>query len=175
MDGRKTQTRRVIKPQPASVTATAKDGWCFSHGEFGHKSIYCPYGQPGDRLWVRETWAPDVELGEERDGLSIYGVAYRERDENYLDEVKWRPSIHMPRWASRITLEVTDVRAERVQDISIDDILAEGIERDDSDSQYWRENTGHRFVELWNFINEKRGYSWASNPWVWVVEFKVVS
>jgi hypothetical protein len=85
---------------------------------------------------------------------------------------KWRPSIHMPRWASRITLEVTDVRVERVQEISEEDAKTEGVTP--SIVGEWWDHLKYRagFQTLWNSINEKRGFGWDENPWVWVVEFK---
>jgi len=92
--------------------------------------------------------------------------------------VPWTPSIHMPRWASRIQLRITDVRVERVQDISIDDIEAEGITHPldgPHANQYWREEMGNDFAKLWDSINAKRGYGWDSNPWVWVIEFERIA
>lgn len=157
LDGRKTQTRRVIKPQGEPYTIEDVD------------VLKCPYGIPGDRLWVRETFADlrgmgfghkwayraDTPEGSESDRIRIgYGV-------------RWKPSIHMPRWASRITLEITDIRVERVQDITYIDAKAEGVE-------YEKGYTDPReaFATLWNSINAKRDYGWAMNPWVWIIEFK---
>lgn len=181
--GNKTQTRRVMKPQP-------NDGWWpASYGEVhklvdglpdpdkvigwgpcddeGLEAYASKYGRPGDRLWVRETFDEGIGHGH---------VIYRATcDDTHARNVeKWRPSIFMPRWASRLTLEVTEVRVERVQDISEDDILAEGIQNPIGDLPgfvspvYYREC----FERLWDSINAKRGHPWESNPWVWVVEFK---
>ena len=151
--------------------------------------MVCPYGQPGDRLWVREThrfWKPDPS------GLDghIYRSPLWEGAETVLspeyrggptlpdDEDPWRPSIHLPKWAARIWLEVADVRVERVQDISEEDVKAEGLRGDVYGEEIGigpREDGRSRsiyFMGLWDSINAKRGYSWESNPWVWVVEFE---
>lgn len=117
------------------------------------------------RLWVRETF---VDLRPHQDR---YG--YKATD---LDIVtKWRPSIFMPRWASRITLEVVSVRPERLHDITEDDAKAEGVWTDSTDMRMLSSSTKNHvgaFARLWDEINEKRGYSWGSNPWIWRVEFK---
>ncbi|MDE2107430.1 MAG: hypothetical protein KGL39_60095, partial [Patescibacteria group bacterium] len=155
----------------------------------------CPYGAPGDRLWVRETFAMvgrmDINSGEpiacgpgekdfpERDCV----VAYRANSniefcdgDGFMGEMadrddmpKWRPSIHMPRWASRITLEVTGVRVERVHDICGVDALAEGVE--DSDES----TAPMSFAQLWDSINAERGLGWDKNPWVWVINFRRIT
>ena len=179
LDGRKTQTRRVVKPQPYQIETS----WLRPvPGEWWkHLRPRLPYGIPGDRLWVRETWAEyvDVESGVHDDER----FCYRATDKMMLP-VKWRPSIHMPRWASRITLEVTGVRVERLQEISEADARVEGVGRDTNPCDHVRQSCAdigclgptHRasFCELWDTLNAKRGYSWESNPWVWVVEFKLV-
>lgn len=138
-------------------------------------TAFCPYGQPGDRLWVRETWQGpliDEELEEEFHQSPDYFkkpefCAYRATDT--LDAINadgealgWRPSIHMPRWASRILLEVTSVRVERLQDISEADAEAEGPPKHFNS---WRDN----FCALWQKINGDG--SWDANPWVWAIEF----
>lgn len=129
----------------------------------------CPYGQPGDRLWVREACMV-CDIGIEQH------VAYRadgEPDESWLRPLRWRPSIHMPRWASRITLEVTGVRVERLQDISDADAKAEGAPMSWASAQYrggtWRQG----FSDLWRQINGPD--SWDANPFVWVVSFKRIT
>lgn len=209
LEGRKTQTRRVIKPQP---TIIAKDAY-FTRGldvprnKSGLDSgcdIKCPYGVPGDKLWARETFVieTNVGLGSDckppfDDGRPLNWVNnfegddsweqchYRATDpapelayDDYDDtQCRWRPSIHMPRWASRINLKITDIRVERVQDISDEDVIAEGIET----SPEYRDGVPFvdlRYVikdfhKLWDSINEKRGYGWDKNPFVWVVEFKI--
>lgn len=156
----------------------------------------CPYGAPDDRLWVRETWQYTDWT---EDGYPFIGYAADEsralmdrgiRDEwsdkladvwtdlsapenyaidNRAADRRWRPSIHMPRWASRITLELTGVRVERLQDISHDDVLAEGIDRCNSSSRIM---ALERFEKLWNGLNADRGCGWDANPWVWVLEFR---
>lgn len=186
LDGRKTQTRRVVKP-PLNVDSTAytrrsthtPDGQVIVIGvtndgrEWGRR----PYAEIGDRLWVRETWQRCLECGltNWREGANSNGTICQHCDASLG---KWKPSIHMPRQRSRITLEVTGVRVQRVQDITHDDAVAEGVRTGN-----WRKNEGkkrhplwscafNRFVILWDSINAKRGYSWESNPWVWVVEFR---
>ena len=185
LDGRKTQTRRVIKFRSLPeipVTSMYEHGgfegepftqsWSADHA--GEKSIVveqgikCPYGQPGDRLWVREAFHSWHEDGNH----AIYradGEDQRvgKRHESY-GVGRWSPSIHMPRWASRITLEVTGVRVERVQKISAKDLVAEGAITKDP---FNVTNRPH-FQRLWDWINTKRGFGWEKNPWVWVVEFK---
>ncbi|MFV0929349.1 hypothetical protein [Pseudomonas jessenii] len=230
--GHKTVTRRAVTPQPTLET----DDWILDTGGTGKWMAsgpspatggtrqtrgwkHCPFGQPGERLYVRETWS-DVNL------QGAPGIAYRADDEvldlmedetflddngafNYDDprskpyqfscwsedlmsgtEGRWRPSIHMPRWASRILLEITDVRVERLQDGEGETTyesryLAEGINRihhGDGDYAYHALNTEpmpgnwswpeDAFKDLWNSLNGTG--AWDSNPWAWVVEFKRV-
>lgn len=178
IDGRKTQTRRILKPQP--VRGSSPTGPMWGHrdlpGEFA-ESIFstcatgmltCPYGKSRDQLWVRETFSDDwCDKG--------YPVQYRadgDLDADMYDAgVKWRPSIFMPRRASRITLEITSVRVERLQEISEEDAKAEGV----TDSYPEQEcNSDRPFAEgfgyLWDSINAAKA-PWASSPWVWVVGF----
>lgn len=189
LDGRKTQTRRV-------VTGKFALEW-LAPGMFAPSYVaerendLCPYGQPGDRLWVRETWARlrfyrDWETGHVDDwepddnGTAVYSA-----DEGWEDggnSVKergfqWRPSIFMPRDASRITLELTEVRVQRVQDITDDDACAEGMT-----DEVLREldmlshaNARDAYSWLWDSLNVKRGYGWESNPWVWALTFTQVT
>jgi hypothetical protein len=194
LDGRKTQTRRLVKPQPeefdgAGVSAnygTAGEPWWVAVPSIEHYSR-CPYGQPGDRLWVRETFGYCKHMP----GKNGKGLEYRaDGVRRYFDGLpvpkdgfafgfpeskvfRWKPSIHMPRWASRLDLEVTDVRVERVQDISEADACHEGapaiVGRNIGPVTY-REG----FRELWDSINFKRGYGWDANPWCWCISFKVV-
>lgn len=199
LEGRKTQTRRVIKPQPAIVTG--RDGvtpvmrWrdrIDTPLVVGPDCLrrYCPYGAPGDRLWVRETWAASLDSDGDMQEPIIYRATYDEslygplvprfdaRATEIWDTVGntgWRPSIHMPRAYSRITLEVTGVRVERVQDITLEDARREGCEEPDWPRYYKGElvfDAREAFQHLWNDINGPRGYGWQVNPWVWVVEFK---
>src|SRR5690348_2670942 len=167
LEGRKTQTRRVVKPQPEFAEMpewfTMSDGtWRVVEEEYpeeGSVHYRCPYGQPGDRLWVRETWQP-IQLHDTTTGKTMRNALYREGNEiPFID--RWRPSIHMPRWASRITLEITNVRVERLEDISGWDVRAEGVET-------WMDvhpdiaevclNYKDNFYYLWNSINAKRGF-----------------
>jgi hypothetical protein len=180
LEGRKSTTRRVINPQPAYrdsklsscdwtwITKTKLVGW--PEEEFCVEMIkHCPYGQAGDRLWVRETFAlePKSAVGDK--------VLYRADAEQ--KSWAWKPSIFMPRWASRITLEVIGVKVERVKDISIEDSKAEGVM---PDYAHQCADLGHPhdsrslFHRLWDSINAKRGYGWDKNPWVWVISFKRV-
>ena len=130
--------------------------------------IQCPYGKPGDKLWVRETWG--LYDTEPKDGPENATVFYRATDGGRYDlrYQKWRPSIFMPRWASRITLEMVDVRIERLQDMSEGDVYKEGcIVCPKTDMRPFVV-----FETLWDSINVKRGFGWDKNPWVWVVSFK---
>lgn len=180
LDGRKTQTRRVVNPQSLLDNKTRVTA-CYE----------CPYGAPGDRLWVRETWRA-VELDNGNDGILYKADNHFKSIENsqaaadlwcdaYADRKygnKWRPSIFMPRWASRIALAVTDVRVERLQEISEEDAIAEGLQKEVISVGYQNDSVTLRarpkFVYLWDKINSDRGYSFESNPWVWVISFKVV-
>lgn len=189
LDGRKTQTRRIINPQPE---LTQKSGFKWKGGLFGagsddretnrnfaHKK--CPFGKIGDRLWVRETFCivHDEQFGEENwidyratPKYSDKKPAGWDAEPNDPEALNWSPSIHMPRWASRITLEITDVRVERLQEASDDDFKAEGypLEREltggSTDAFCW-------FRHLWDSVS-KPDCNYESNPWVWVIEFKRV-
>lgn len=157
--GTKTQTRRVIK----KYTPLAA----------------CPYGKKGDKLWVRETWSHDAPTLEEcrsrhedimTGGSCVsYGPYYKASEEN-PETLKWKPSIFMPRWASRITLRLTDVRIERVQDITNSEALAEGTPDLRTMENGW--DMRDCFRELWDSISKKRGYGWDKNPLVWVLQFE---
>ncbi|PBP44229.1 hypothetical protein [Pseudomonas syringae] len=223
LDGRKTVTRRAVKANKAHADGFMMldhgSGW-WPYNAFGDFSsdhegmeypIACPYGKPGDRLWVRETWS-DVNL------QGAPGIAYRAdgdvrdlmEDASFLDEDgafnyddprsepyqfacwsedllggkegRWRPSIHIPRWASRILLEITAVRVERLQDISEDQARAEGVRlyTDHAELGEWWHVDGietysadprKSFELLWTCV----GGDWNANPWVWAVEFKRVT
>lgn len=168
----KTQTRREVNPQPSRTLHQGKgDLACWFEKSYHSETWKCPYGKPGDRLWVRETFC-DIPL---RSGKM--GFAYRADGESAFDQIeegydwlgKWKPSIFMPRVASRITLEIVKVRVERLQDISEQDAKTEGVEPNNkwplSSSKYRR-----GFIDIWESINGNG--SWAKNPWVWVMEFK---
>lgn len=183
----KTQTRRVVTLREFGVTDTPgydfrfRDRRLFWHNYRAADFIArrCPYGKPGDRLWVRETFCvvDDTEHGGERwvdyratPRYSEHHPAGWDSAPNDAEALKWKPSIHMPRWASRITLEVTDIRVERVQDIGTLDAMAEGaapLPVVGGTASYT-----HGFRVLWDSINAKRGYGWDVNPWCWVVTFR---
>lgn len=196
--GTKMQTRRAVKPQPfpdrlhRSVDSPSDScipgehtWWSGNHTQGIYHTARCPYGQPGDRLWVRENGWERPDAQKDRDwpyaydsdapfGIGPFNEAYR------AEGWKRRPSIHMPRWASRILLEVTDVRVERLQDISEADAIAEGITGphdvgypayrvpDDSKPRYSR--AAAAYEALWDQINGAG--AWDANPWVWAVSFK---
>lgn len=202
--GQKTQTRRVVKPQPQYehrfigdglvLTTRKKDTTTSIHSPL--ITAHCPYGQPGDRLWVRETFCPIYPQDPHYHGGKPieYDYAATYKHESRLGDLigekkKWKPSIHMPRTASRILLEITAVRIERLQDISAEDACREGVESwiEDGgevhapppgfDGQYPGTDGTIRvsparvaFCSMWESINGTA--SWAANPWVWVIEFK---
>ena len=191
LDGKKAQARRVIKPQFKRLLSIYNDCSIETESIFrsGRQRIRCPYGQVGDRLWVRETWAikgcgSRVSLDKETwsEGFPVERLQYIATDvapipPELADDSKtpywWnkRPSIFMPRWASRITLEITEVRVERVQEARLGDRIAEGYPYNfcpDEDVFQW-------FKDLWDSLNAKRGYGWDTNPWVWVISFKRLS
>jgi hypothetical protein len=198
LDGRKTQTRRVIKPQPVHAQVHEHNGkvlydgehrlwWWKNHSwdrlldaESERKQLakFSPYGQPGDRLWVPEGWrtTPGYDSWKPSELPERVYLQYSDESTNcgeWLDWGKWRPSIYMPRWASRITLEVTDVRVERVQEISPSDAKAEGDKERSGFPEYHAHGAKchvNWFRDLWNSIYGER--SWEENDWVWVVEFK---
>lgn len=166
--GRKTQTRRVIKVSiPDNFVAwhgcnSGFQAWTDNprHGEKGNIiNMQCPYGASGETLWVRETFTVRIIDGERF-------VFFRADCGSDGDGAKWKPSIFMQREYSRINLKITDVRVEQLQEMRREDAEAEGI----GDSPLWRP----AFKELWNSINDKRGYGWDSNPWVWVIEFEKI-
>jgi len=207
LENRQSQTRRVVKPQPVYEPPLGYDvlrakGRAFSlcppdrSGPNAPMYEVCPYGVPGDRLWVRERFAFDDSLDHKPPSSEFHRflcedgsrIVYHASYDGAIGRLgKWRPSIHMPRWASRITLEVTGVRVERVQEISEHNAKAEGVapwvnSHGEQSSCWWRD---YRFASacgtacpivsfegLWDNINAKRGYPWADNPWCWVVEFR---
>jgi len=188
--GTKTQTRRVVRhPDGAHGCHWCGTGWAKRDPKNGGctcEPLACPFGQPGDRLWVRERWwhyrAPHLEqagfvggtMCRLPDGLANYH-ANPDFDPSAYEIWRCRPSIHMPRWASRLTLEVTGVRVERLQDLSEEDARAEGVTPTpyDPEGDCWA--TGkHRtaFEFAWNSLYGWEPNAWNLNPWVWVVEFR---
>lgn len=196
LEGRKTQTRRILKPQPFSDTVLTEmcktdpvKGWQIP----GHSGIWwdddatsqrwkCPYGVPGDELWAKETFqlwdhsfeSVEVVYAAARSGLAGKVVTFKEGTKPAPDWIHrkridgkkvWKPSIFMPRWASRITLEVVSVRVERMREMSNEDAQAEGIEVS------LDEHSVNLFADLWDSINRKT-HPWASNPLVWRIEFR---
>lgn len=202
LEGRKTQTRRIIKGFPSQEN-DSEISWKFGDGHSGvgwywWETEYpddgawfekCPYGITGDRLWVRERFAleysgPGGSRVDARyaDGLSkqrdlMDRVQYPvERLDWIREPAKWKPSIHMPRWASRLTLEITEIRVERVQDISTADCKAEGIQVDEQnhvirpdDDINWG-GADAEFAALWNETNGKG--AWERNDWCWILTFR---
>lgn len=224
--GTKTQTRRVVRPQPpVSVTDIISNCSDFVAAYPNRKAIQpflyrtkSPYGYPGDILWVRETHAKYQVVhrvtkpgnGASYSEIGDGEIAYRADGYGTIEEFKehvmltsgfasgveavevyrdrWLPSIHMPKWACRLFLRITDIRVERVQDISEDDAIAEGIDMESEFASLCINIEGcsaHSndltqgsavmsvFQDLWDSINLKRGYGWDVNPWVWVVEYEV--
>ncbi len=207
LDGRKTHGT-VFGPGPyLKVGTKVDDPWVIERGLQETRHRVYPRVQVGDHLWVRETWGtmamheilqhtfrgrpiPDYEAVVYRAGRRVHRSEDAPDDYDHSkwpmtwvddrlpDSGKWKHSIHMPRWASRITLDVTGVRVERVQDISGPECMSKGLRRSAGlndgprlDEPLWIEER-HRFAALWDSFNAKRGYSWESNPRVWVVEFE---
>ncbi len=188
LDGRKTQTRRPVKFPVHDKNLGCELAGNELAGELSAGNyLNSAFGKPGDRIWVRETWA---DAGASAPYLKLYRANYPEHVPSIYEnvppaeEIRWTPSIHMPRWASRILLEITDVRVERLNAISEEDAEAEGIDMEalyDSQDCYdciadhnmtGRPTVTGAFKYLWESIYGEEG--WKSNPWVWVIEFKRV-
>lgn len=169
--GHKTQTRRAVNPQPTLDTdaweraSRDPDRWVgigSSAVTGGTRQTWgwasCPFGQPGDRLWVRETWAPHADYPDARRAV------YRADPGSEHDAERWHPSIHMPRWACRLVLEITDVRIERLQAISEADAENEGADPITAKvPTHW---------DAFRYVWEDTGGDWAADPWVWVIGFR---
>ena len=202
LEGRKTQTRRPIKGisildhpgiKGAKIANIGKNQFWLncqdSHPQ--HISKGCPFGQIGDRLWVREPWHPFFRMGnhvsiEYKSGFS-FATDISEADLDKFDdkwiEEKWKPSIHMPRWASRITIEITEIRVERLQEITEEEARAEGVlpcphplSKDDECLDCYLDAGEYAcaFLNLWNRLYAKQGLGVDANPWVWVLTFRRV-
>lgn len=188
LDGRKTQARRIVKPQPDYVNKLGIPFYPNGKGPVDYR-LY-PYGGPGDRLWVKETF----RLFDSHSECACYDICqcsrfngkpiYRADQTGFVESGKWKPSTQMPRWASRIILEIVSVRTERLQDITEEDAKAEGSEfgfwhplegvfteptdEDDEQNSCFRDGFGF----IWESVNGPG--SWDLNQWVWVIEFKEV-
>ena len=207
LDGRKTQTRRVVKVGDTIEERDDGTRWPYfktwTHGDDGSPWAACPYGAPGDRLWVRETWRyhdwtedgqPWIQYAADdacrlcehvtadwADRVCDVWATLSDPDNYQIDgaarDRKWRSPLFLPRWASRLTLAVVSVRVERLQAITEEDAIAEGVLRTGGranlDPHHFRP-ARDLFADLWDAINGKRA-PWASNPWVWVVEFTRVT
>lgn len=213
LDGRKTQTRRAVKLSHGRTIeggpivegsfdwyqVASRDGLIANYSR-GVLLGQCPYGVPGDRLWVRESfWCVDSPFFE--CAQYLYADEFEEYSKDSFDEYEtgnswaheqgesfWNartcglrhghiPSIHMPRWASRLTLEITEVRVERLQEITADDCFAEGHPARpevSDDPQVHRDAARDWYMDLWDSLNAKRAFGWITNPWVWVLSFKRV-
>ncbi len=210
LDGRKTQTRRIIKPQPHASNGLVNAAYCgrpnswLPTGSFSHENqsreYQCHQGIVGDQLWVKETWQgfrqtsieydewEEMESPKDRH-VQFYEPVYRADNKNFPE--KWQPSIFMPREYSRIQLEITGVRPERLQDISEADAVREGAlvcstglppgtppvygfdtDAGDFDENLAAYNARDAFAGLWRSLNTKRGSTWEENPWVWVIDFE---
>lgn len=187
--GNKTMTRRVVKSQPYE---TGNGWWSWdgprpkadrnSGAHAGNRSpdqwsmLTSPYGSIGDIMWVRETFKPKYIKGCLQEYRNQYPTEhpwfYITDGATEIGYGSWKPSIHMPKAACRIWLEITDVRMERLQDISEEDAKAEGVEKLRLYPGYNISPKG-KFEGLWNLINGDE--SWDANPWVWVIKFKVIS
>lgn len=162
--GKKTQTRRIAKMNVSGRVARAGRNW---HPDDPNAVIACPFGQSGDRLWVRETWFDATPFLDAPVFSDLMGKFAYKADGTFIGCHKWRPSIHMPRVASRITLAIDDVRLEHLQSVTYIDAKAEGV-------TYEKGYVDPRdsFRRLWESIAGPG--SWDINPWVWVISFRVV-
>lgn len=179
LDGRKTQTRMVCKYYLQEYDTVSKTNTFDFHHQDGPGMIEkCPYGQPGDVLWVRETWQAMNTRGlwwheVPREERHLWNWAWTNKLDPAYEHTppKWLQSIFMPRAACRLQLKVVDVRVERLHDITWRDCLKEGVPLHYSDPLV-EDHAIMMFGNLWNSINSKRGYGWNVNPLVWVVEFR---
>lgn len=205
LGGRKSMARRVVKIKADGIEPAERypGEWQPWRGGERLPTIFCPYGEVGERLWVRETWSLCSLSQDGRDTVAYradgaihdtandiiyekapFTIDDLERDQPTVKWAKWTPSIHMPRWASRLMLEVTGVRVERLHEITDQDCEREGVvdhyaceepnleSHDPDDCGVHRCNPIADFRRTWDALNGPRGFGWDSNPWVWVVSFK---
>ena len=195
LEDRKTKTRRVVEAKaswerPAGyryATIRMRDDFDAeiywpAFPDFKPIRVRNRYGQPGDRLWVREAFFDHGPFDAAHPELTKLNerIEYREDEWDRAGGDAgggWKPSIFMPRWASRLTLEITEVRVEWLQDISEDDAIAEGVDAIPLAAVPRHGTLSRRvdFMQLWDKLNAKRGYGWDANPWVWVIGFTVVT
>lgn len=186
--GRKTMTRRVVtvpwakgkRTTPYEPHYVESDGrllWMDEYGDYHPMEPLCPYGVPGDRLWVKEPFALEdaegCDVGPEDPEGDTWRVHYRTGPDD-VAPTRWRSPRFMHRWASRLLLEVTDVRVERVQDISEEDARAEGAPARPNDLKVSWGPYRCGFADLWDSLNARRGFPWEANPWVWCISFRRV-
>ncbi len=175
LDGRKTVTRRAVKPQPQGRLVPERSGcWPGYFVGLGTSRVVCPPYFPGDILYVRETWAAWSRM------LGTTPTLHYKADGDTPESIKWRPSIHMPREAARIFLRVTDVRVERLRDITETQAIAEGLYKGWSLNEHSTPAITpiQAFMWVWNMTMkpaDRALYGWAANPWVWVIEFERIS
>lgn len=208
LEDRKTQTRRIIKPQPKNRPILAASGltigadpaldgseWYDADFINPGTEMRCKQGRIGDILYVKETYAETESDGGpvilyRAGGSRMHGATGSKRDGTWKDVTfdgeagqvyppdRWKPAIFMPRWASRITLEIVDIRAERLQDITEADAIAEGLHRDANGLWTWGDYPSgstspvHAYQLLWDSINREK--SWDLNPFIWIIEFRRV-
>lgn len=199
LEGKKTQTRRVIRKQPPDghfieACPWVDSGFALWRGTSfpkDHQGCTCervgnPYGDTGDLLWVREAWCHVADHTYYRADFSDQQLQEEKRLRRLVPDIsaaypdaRWKPSIHMPRWASRVTLKLKLVEPQRLHGITEDDAIAEGCERWHCGHPDCMAEGGHygplgAFHQLWNSINAKRGFGWDQNPWVWAITFNVI-
>jgi hypothetical protein len=190
--GRKTVTRRIINPQPLNIISQGIGPASLRYTAEAVLDSYrtppalieCPFGRRGDYLWVRETWAAHLLHDGKKPSDIKPGVKIWYKADNRVhqqDQGKWRPSIFMPRWASRLTLQIININAVKLQTIRRPDIEAEGVSLEAFKLHKQLDDTinmdlaaQYKFEQLWNALNAKRGYSWEDDPWVWRIEFALV-
>ena len=188
LDGRKTQTRRIVnrfghiggqrfsrvsdfgegkKSQDDFIFRDKRGTW--NEADINDILLACPHGGPGARLWVRETWQCNAATDND--------IVFRATDPAWGEEMdgwRWRPAIHMPRTHSRLTLEISGIRLERLREITESDAMAEGVEPILVPPDGGSDPHVEGFRALWDTLNAKRGFGWDVNPWVWVIEFRKV-